>query len=80
MINDKADEVVEELFELLINRNQNNLEKLMKSGELVFDYVDLLYFKCHKVNPNCSGSYIDSPDWIKNKKTTINPINKKYNK
>ena len=21
------------------------------------------------------GSYIDSPDWIKNKKTTINPIN-----
>ena len=80
MINDKADEVVEELFELLINRNQNNLEKLMKSGELVFDYVDLLYFKCHKVNPNCSGSNIDSPDWIKNKKTTINPINKKYNK
>ena len=26
------------------------------------------------------GSYIDSPDWIKNKKATINPINKKYNK
>ena len=25
-------------------------------------------------------SYIDSPDWIKNKKATINSINKKYNK
>ena len=24
--------------------------------------------------------WIDSPDWIKNKKTTINPINKKDNK
>ena len=22
-------------------------------------------------------SYIDSPDWIKNKKATMNPINKK---
>ena len=27
-----------------------------------------------------AGSYIDSPDWIKNKKATINPINEKYKK
>ena len=26
------------------------------------------------------GSYIDSPDWIKCKKATINPINKNDNK
>ena len=38
----------------------------MKGSEFVFDYVQLLY--CHKINPNRSGSYIDSPDWIKNKK------------
>ena len=31
------------------------------------------------INPNRVGSYIDSPDWIKNKKATINPINKKHN-
>ena len=31
-------------------------------------------FKCHKINPNRGGSYIDSHDWIKNKKATINPI------
>ena len=29
---------------------------------------------------NRSGSYIDSPDWIKSKKATINTINKKDNK
>ena len=28
--------------------------------------------KCHKTNPNPVGSHIDSPDWIKNKKATIN--------
>ena len=39
-----------------------------------------MYYKCHEINPNCDGSYIDSPDWIKNKKATINPINKKDNK
>ena len=31
------------------------------------------------ISPNRGGSYIDSPDWIKNKKT-INPINKQENK
>ena len=28
----------------------------------------LLCYKCHKINPNCNGSYIDSPDWGKTKK------------
>ena len=76
MINDEADEVIKELFDSLRNRYQNNLES-MKGSECVFDYVHLLYYKCHKINPNCGGSYIDSPDFIKNKKSTINPINKK---
>ena len=52
----------------------------IKGSEFVFNYVLLLYYKCHKINPNRGGSYIDSPDWIKNKKATINPINKKDNK
>ena len=43
----------------------------MKGSAFVFDYVHLLYHKCHKKNPNHDGSYIDSPDWIKNKKATI---------
>ena len=34
----------------------------------------------HTINLNCGGSHIDSLDWIKNKKATINPINKKDNK
>ena len=79
MINDEADEVIKELFDSLKNRYQNNLES-MKGSEFVFDYVQLLYYKCHKINHNHGESYIDFPDWIKNKKATINPINKKDNK
>ena len=52
----------------------------MKDGEFVFDYVHLLYYICHKINPNCGGSCIDSPGWIKSQKATINPINKKDKK
>ena len=39
-----------------------------------------LFYKCYKINSNRGGSYTDSPDWIKNKKATINLINKKDNK
>ena len=61
------------------NRYQNNLE-LRKGSKFVFDYVHLLYYKCHKIKPNCGGLYIDSPDSIKNKKATIKTINKKDKK
>ena len=49
----------------------------MKGSKFAFDYVHLLYNKCHKTNLNCGGLSIDSHDWIKNKKTTINPITEK---
>ena len=77
MINDKADEVIEKLLKSLLNGFQNNLKRPKEGSDFTFHYVYLLYYKCHKINPNRGGSYIDSPDWIKNKKATINPINKK---
>ena len=44
MINDEADEVIEDLFKSLQNKYQNNLEELVKGSEFVFDYVHLLYY------------------------------------
>ena len=67
IINDEVDEVIKELLDSLKNRFQNNFGSI-KGSEFVFDYVHLLYYKCHKINPNRGGSYIDSPDWIKSKK------------
>ena len=52
----------------------------MKGSDFFFNYVHLLYYKYHKTNSNSGGSYKGSPNWIKNKKTTTNPINKKDNK
>ena len=75
MIHEEADEVIKELLDSLKNRYQNNFES-MKCSEFVFDYVHLLYYKCHKINPNHGGSYIDSPDWIKRKKQQKIPLKK----
>ena len=54
----------------------------MKASDFIFDCVHLLYYKCHnhKINFKRSGSNIESPDCIKNKKATINLINNKDNK
>ena len=51
----------------------------MKGSRFSFNYVHLLYYKFHKIDLNRGGSYIDFFDWIKSKKATINPINKKDN-
>ena len=61
MIHDEADEVIKELFDSLKNRYHNNMEQ-MKGSEFVLDYVHLWYYKCHIINPNRGGSYINSPD------------------
>ena len=65
---DNPDEVIEELSESLLNRYQIRLETSMRGSYFIFDFVYLLYYKCHKISPNRGGSYINSPDWINNKK------------
>ena len=73
MIGKKTDRIIEELFQSLLEKYQKGLEKSMKGSEFVFDKVDLLHCKCHKISQNRGGSYIDSPKWLKKKKKTINP-------
>ena len=60
---------------MLLYRHQIDLETQMRGRDFIFDYINLLYYKCHEVNFKRSGSYIYSPDWIKKKKATINPKN-----
>ena len=70
-----ANEVVNKVFESLHSRYQIGLEASIKVCDFIFGSVQLLYHKCHKINFKRGSSYIDSPDWIKKKKATINPKN-----
>ena len=75
MINDKVDEVIEELFQSLLSRYHIVLKTSMKGIDFGIDCVHLLYYKGHKINSNRRGSYKDSPDWMENKKATKKPNN-----
>ena len=50
----------------------------MKGSDFVFDGVNYLYYDFNKISTSRGGSYIDSPKWMKNKKSTINPKNNDY--
>ena len=60
----------------MIHFDQNNLES-MKGSEFAFNYIHLLFNKCHKIIPDHGWSCKD--DWIKYKKRTVNIIKKKDN-
>ena len=49
MIDDEAHEVIKKLCNLLKNRYHDDLE-LIKGSGFFFNYVHLLYYKCHKTN------------------------------
>ena len=47
----------------------------MKGWDFEFDGVNFLYYDFNKISLNRRRSYIDSPKWLKDKKSAINPIN-----
>ena len=68
-----ANDLIDKLFKPLRSINQKKLETSMERSDFIFDLVQLMYYKCHKVSFIRGGSYIDSLDWIKKKKkATIN--------
>ena len=53
----------------------------MRGGSsFTFESVELMDYKIHETNLKRGGSYIESPEWLKNKGATINPKNKKDDK
>ena len=69
------DEVIKVLYKSLLQKYQDNLQNKMKGSDFIFNGVNYLYYDLNKVSISKGGSYIDSPKWLKNKKSTINPKN-----
>ena len=72
-----TNDAIDTLCNTKLQRFQEAKETSFERGsEFIFENVDSLYYYFQKININRSGSYIDSPEWLKNKKATINPKNK----
>ena len=78
MTGSDTDEIIKGLFESFLQKYEENLQQKMKGSDFEFDGVNFLYYDYNKISISRSGSYIDSPKWLKNKKLTINPKNNDY--
>ena len=75
----ETDDVINELFNSFRRRYQEGLQTKMKGSSFTFERIDLLEYHLHKIS-HSGSSYINSPEWLKNKKVTTNAQNTKDNK
>ena len=75
MIGDDNDDIIEELSKSFLQKYEDNLQNKMKGSDFELDGVNFLYYDFNKISLNRGGSYIDSPKWLKDKRSTINPKN-----
>ena len=70
MMGSKKNNIIKKLCKSLLQRYQKILEEPQKRGDFVFNSADLLYHQLHKTSLKRTGSsYIDFPEWLKNKKS-----------
>ena len=75
MNGDDTDEIIKGLFESFLQKYEENVQNKMKGSDFEFDGANFLYYDFNKTSLYRGGSYIDSPKWLKDKKSTINPKN-----
>ena len=76
---DETDDIIKEVFKFFKQTYQERLEKKVKGSEFAFKNVELYYYSLHKTRLRRGKSYIESPEWLKNKKVTINSQNEDDN-
>ena len=75
VIGDDNDDIIEELFRSFLQKYEEHLQHKMRGSDFEFDGVNFLYYDFNTISLNRGGSYIDSPKWLKDKKSTTNPKN-----
>ena len=75
-LGNETDDIVNRLVSSFLNNYQKEEIILRNGSNFVFESVDLLSYHIHKTSLKRGKSYIKSPEWILNKRATINPKNK----
>ena len=70
-----TDDIIRELFRSFLHNYQEDL-KTIKGSNFVFESVELMDYKLHRVRLRRGRSYIKSPEWLLHKEAKINPKNK----
>ena len=74
-LGNETDDIIKRLINSFLNKYQNEGIILRNGSNFVFESVGLLSYHIHKTSLKRGNSYIKSPEWVANKKATINPKN-----
>ena len=69
-----TDNIIRDIFKSFLHNYQEEL-KIISRSEFIFESVELMDYKLHRVRLRRGGSYIKSPEWLLHKGATINPKN-----
>ena len=72
-LGNETDDIIKRLINSFLNNYQKEEIILRNGSNFVFESVDLLSYHIHKTSLKRGNSYIKSPEWILNKRATINP-------
>ena len=72
---DDTSEIIKEHVKSFLQKYEENLQEKMRGSDFEFDGVNVLYYDFNKTSIYRGRSHIDSPKWLKDKKSTINPKN-----
>ena len=75
MSGSKTEEIIESLYRSLLLNYYDNLQEKMRGSDFVFNGINNFYYDFNRVSISKGGSYIESPKWLKNKKSTVNQKN-----
>ena len=75
-LGNETDDIIKRLINSFLNNYQKEEIILRNGSNFVFESVDLLSYHIHKTSLKRGKSYIKSPEWVINKRATINPKNK----
>ena len=67
----ETSDAIKELFNFFLRRYQEGLERKMKGTNYIVQRVDLLEYHLHKISLKRGSSSINSPEWLKNKRATM---------
>ena len=74
----ETEEIIESLYRSLLQKYNDNLQEKMKGSDFVFNGIIYFYYDFDRVSICKGGSYIGSPKWLKDKKSTVNQKNNDF--
>ena len=74
----ETEEIIESLYRSLLQKYQDDLNEKMRGSDFIFNGINYFYYDFNRVSISKGRFYIESPKWLKDKKSTINPKNNDY--